>query len=116
MGKLVNLVLVAAGSFVAGVLLAPKSGKETRKDLKTKANGYKDSVLESEELGRVKKGAASVKEELVGGAESFKGIAKDAADDAKYAAERLKDEAAHRAKAIRENVNQTTHDVKRSAK
>lgn len=110
---MVNIVLVAAGSFIAGVLLAPKSGKKTRQELKKKVVDYKDSVLESEELDRVKKGAASVKEELVDGVESMKHIAKDASGDARRTAERVKEEAAHRAKAIKENVSQTTNDVKR---
>ena len=41
MSKLIKLVLAAAGGFVAGVLLAPKSGKETREDLKAKAEEAK---------------------------------------------------------------------------
>lgn len=41
MSKLIKLVIAAAGGFVAGILLAPKSGKETREDLKAKAEEAK---------------------------------------------------------------------------
>lgn len=34
MSRLVKVALAAVGGFVAGVLLAPKSGAETRKDIK----------------------------------------------------------------------------------
>lgn len=63
MGKLVNIVMIAAGSFIAGILLAPKSGKETRRDLMNKANNYKSKASDS--LDQVKKGADSVKEDIV---------------------------------------------------
>ena len=39
MKKLLTVVGAAAAGFVAGILTAPKSGKETRKDLKKKKIG-----------------------------------------------------------------------------
>lgn len=40
-------VFGAIAGFVGGVLMAPKSGKETRKDIKNAAVTTKDSVLET---------------------------------------------------------------------
>lgn len=42
------LIGVAAG-FIAGIVTAPKSGIETRSDLKAKANEIKDDVLKKTE-------------------------------------------------------------------
>jgi len=114
MNKLANIVLVATGSFIAGVLLAPRSGKKTRQGIKNKVTEYKESVLESEGLDKVKKGASSVKEELVGGAESIKGIAKDAAEDAKRTADRVKEEASKRANSVKRNLRDTGDDVEKT--
>jgi gas vesicle protein len=41
MQKLFKIALATAAGFVAGVLVAPKSGKETRKDIKHKAEELK---------------------------------------------------------------------------
>lgn len=47
MSKIVHVVLGAAAGFVAGILLAPKSGKETREDIKQKALEAKDYATEA---------------------------------------------------------------------
>ncbi len=114
MGKLLTVLLAAAGGAIAGLLLAPKSGKETRQDLKTKADEYKGKANDS--LKDIKKGASSVKDEVVRGAEALGEITKDAADDALRNAERIKDEVSERAKSIRKNAAQSAEDAKRSAK
>lgn len=49
MGKGANVVAVAAAGFIAGMLLAPKSGKETRQDLMNKANDAKRTAGEKTE-------------------------------------------------------------------
>ena len=41
MKKVLTVLGAAVAGFAAGVLTAPKSGKETRKDLKKKANKLK---------------------------------------------------------------------------
>ena len=41
MNRGANVIAVAAAGFIAGMLLAPKSGKETRQDLMDKAHGAK---------------------------------------------------------------------------
>ncbi len=107
MGKLSTVVLGAIGGFIAGVLLAPKSGKETRDELKQKA---------TEGLEKAKSGANTVKGELTEGAESIKGIAKDAAKDASRTANRIKDEVSQRASSIKSETKDTTEDLKRTAR
>ena len=52
----------AVAGFVAGVLTAPKSGKETRADIKNAANKTKDVV--AEEAGKFKDTATRKGEEL----------------------------------------------------
>ena len=44
MGKGANVVAVAAAGFIAGMLLAPKSGKETRQDIIDKAHDAKKAA------------------------------------------------------------------------
>ena len=111
MGKIDNVVLIAIGSFIAGILLAPKSGKETRQDLMDKTDELKGKAKES--LRDIKKGASFVKDEIDEGFESFKDIAKDAGDDAKRTANRLKDETAERAEAVKAKAQQSADEVKR---
>ena len=41
MSRMIKVAAAAAAGFVAGILLAPKSGKETRDELKKKANDLK---------------------------------------------------------------------------
>jgi gas vesicle protein len=109
MGKVDNIVLVALGGFVAGLLLAPKSGKETRQDIMDKTNDLK--VKASDGFGEIKKGASSVKDESADGVENVKGIAKDASVDAKRTANRLKDEAVTRGEAVSKKGQRTLEDV-----
>lgn len=52
MGKgkfVIGTVLSVAAGVVAGILTAPKSGKETRADLKTKADELKGNVEDKTE-------------------------------------------------------------------
>jgi gas vesicle protein len=73
MGKLFKLIGLAAGGFLAGILMAPKSGKETRADLKVKAE-------------EAKKKAMKKADEL-----------KDVADDSKRSLKKSADVASHEA-------------------
>ena len=112
MTKFNNVVLLAVGSFIAGILLAPKSGKETRQDLMNKRDEYKAKAEAG--FAEVKKGAKDVKHEVEDGFDSVKGIAKDAAVDAKATAGRLKSEATLRGEAIKEKSQRTAEEIKRS--
>ena len=52
-GKFVLGALIgAAAGAIAGVLLAPKSGKETRKELGKKAKDYSEKAKECAEKGK----------------------------------------------------------------
>jgi len=58
MSKLGAIILAAAGGLVVGLLLAPKSGKDTRRELLNKAHEYKDKAGDG--MQEVKKGARVV--------------------------------------------------------
>ncbi len=81
-GKLaIGALLGAAAGFLTGILVAPKSGKETRQDIKTSANKAKDATLEKADELKVKaKGAAA----------DVSGKAKNVADDVSAKAEEIK--------------------------
>lgn len=92
MGKGANVVAVAAAGFIAGMLLAPKSGKETRQDLKNKAHEAKRAAGEKAEhmkhamkdgMDSFHKGKDEAKSELSGFAESAKERASRVAEEAK---------------------------------
>ena len=82
------LVGIVAG-VVAGVLSAPKSGKETREDLKDKANEYKDdAVRQLRKLeGELNKRMSDVRR----AAHKLEGKYKDQADALLSKAEAVKD-------------------------
>ena len=44
MSKLIKVVFATVAGFAAGILMAPKSGKETRADLKKKAEEAKQTA------------------------------------------------------------------------
>lgn len=113
----VGTAVAAAAGYVAGILTAPKSGKETRQDIKDKAGEVKDSAEEQikklqaevEELARKAKGKAGDElDALVSRAKEAKNKAGDMAsglrsgeasdkdlqkaiDDAKKAVDHLRD-------------------------
>ena len=53
-GVMITLTLGLAVGFVAGILLAPKSGKETRKELIEKGEEFAEKTKEGFEAARVK--------------------------------------------------------------
>lgn len=74
-------VIGAAIGAVAAFLTAPKSGKETREDLKKKVNNIKS---ETEKTAReVKKQAASVKKDVEGKADDLRQRTENAVKGAK---------------------------------
>jgi gas vesicle protein len=92
MGKGANVVAVAAAGFIAGMLLAPKSGKETRQDLKNKAHDAKKMASEKAEhmkhtmkdgMHTFYKGTDDAKSELSELTESAKNHASRVAEEAK---------------------------------
>jgi gas vesicle protein len=114
MNKLLTVAFISVGSFVAGLLLAPKSGKETRQDLMTKANEYTGKAKAG--IEEVKVGASAVKDEIVDSAGTIKDIVKDAGDGAKRTANRVKEEATSRAKVIQGEVKDTAQNTRKATK
>ena len=73
MKKLLGLVAAAGVGYVAGLLFAPKSGKENRLDIKSKLDNLKETTSEKvdnakdiydESVAKVKKGAGEIGEEM----------------------------------------------------
>lgn len=82
MKKLLAVVGAVAAGFAAGILTAPKSGKETREDLMRKADEYKGEaekradqakVATKESVDSIKSGAKKVSEAAVETARDVKG-------------------------------------------
>ncbi|MDO4780985.1 MAG: YtxH domain-containing protein [Candidatus Saccharibacteria bacterium] len=84
MKKVLAVVGAVAAGFVAGILTAPKSGKETRADIKKKAGELKA------EAGKY--------------AKKTKAAAKDAASSLKAGAQKVGDVASETARDVKGNV------------
>ena len=92
-GKLaLGALLGAAAGFAAGILTAPKSGKETREDLKDTANKLKTEATDelekakgvaTEKGNEVKKKAEAVAEDVTGRAQDVRARTEQAIDGAK---------------------------------
>lgn len=91
MGKIGKIAIAATAGFVAGILLAPKSGKETREEIKVKANEAK---------GRAKEKARQVKS-----------AALEAGETLKDSAAVMEKEARGMAKSTRESADRTVREV-----
>ena len=121
MSKVVKVALAAVAGFAAGVLMAPKSGKETREDIKKKADVAKQLATEKAEQvksavkdgsGSLKKGAGKVEKEA-------KGMAKSAANSGKVVrdeAERLAEEAKLRGERVADDAKKTLGDLRKDVK
>lgn len=114
MGKALAVVLAAAGGFVAGILLAPKSGKETRQDIADKKDEYVDKAKAG--FKEAQKGAGEIKDEIVTGAGEVKYIARDVAERVGEAAKHVRDEVEHTAHSVKKSAEATAKDVKKSAR
>lgn len=84
MKKVLAIIGAAAAGFAAGILMAPKSGKETRKDLKKKAVKLKADT-----------------EKVAGKAAA---VAKDSVDSLKVGSRKVGDAVTETAKDVKGNV------------
>jgi gas vesicle protein len=116
-----KVIAVAAAGFAAGILLAPKSGEETRKDIKSKARDAKkyaeDKATLAKEIGTegletVKTSAKQAGDEATDFAKSTKASAKVVAKEAT----KLSAEAKTRTKRVVKDAKQTVKQVKKDAK
>jgi gas vesicle protein len=85
MGKTTNVIVAAAAGFIAGVLMAPKSGEETRRDLKNKAYDMKDRAGQKAE--RLKDAARDAGDSLHRGMDNVTDEAKEMAKSARSSAQ-----------------------------
>lgn len=109
MGKLTNIVLAAVAGFVAGIIWAPKSGRETRDDLKKHAKKAEEVARrKADELGKVVRESASVAgEEAV----EFGHSAKDTAEKIAAEAAALGGEARVRTRRVITDTGRSIHGV-----
>jgi gas vesicle protein len=85
----VGAAIAAVGGYVAGILTAPKSGKETRKDIKDTANR---NITEAEKQLKVLHTQLNdVLEQAKGDAEKLKGHARRECDHLIVKAQEVKD-------------------------
>lgn len=121
MKTLLKVITLAAAGFAAGILLAPKSGKATRKDIKNKALETKKYAEEKahlakdigvEGLATVKTSAKHAGDEAGEFAKSTKASAKVVAKEAS----KLGAEAKTRAKRVATDAKRTAKQVKQDAK
>lgn len=121
MKPLLKVATLAAAAFAAGILLAPKSGKETRKDIKDKALETKKYAAKkahlakdigSEGLATVKTSAKHAGDEANEFAKSTKLSAKVVAKEAS----KLGAEAKSRAKRVATDAKRTAEQVTKDAK
>ena len=107
-GFAAGALLGAAVGAVAALLYAPKSGEETRADLKKKAQDMKDQA--QTEADKALKKANQVKDDVAAKAERMKNDAQTAADDWRGRASRVIDTAKD------EFSKQSVDDHKRTSK
>lgn len=114
MKKALTVLVAAAAGVAAGVLMAPKSGKETREDIKRKANTANDQAHEKaarvksavkDGYNSVKTTANEVKEEAGVFATHAKTSARELADDAKARSSRVNDKAKHTARDLKHDAD-----------
>lgn len=110
MSKAINTLVAAAAGFAAGILLAPKSGKETREDIKAKAIEAKDKAEgKADEAKEVlRESAAKAEVEARGMAKSVKKSAGTMAAEANY----LGHEAKERMGRVADKTKQDAKDLK----
>ena len=118
MSRLLKVLFATAAGFVAGVLVAPKSGKETRADLKRKADEAKGEVAVRAEQAKAAAEAAagSVKHSAKKAGVEAEGFAKSAKQSAtvmRDEAERLSEEAKVRAARVGTEAKKTLGDLRK---
>lgn len=120
MKPLLKVITVAAAGFAAGVLLAPKSGKETRGDIKAKAvetkkyainQAHRAKEIGAEGFATVKTGAKHAEDE----ANAFAKSTQKSANVVAKEAVKLGAEAKTRAKRVATDATRTAKQVKKDA-
>lgn len=116
----VKILLAAAAGFAAGILFAPKSGRETREDIRAKVEEGKEYA--GKKAAQVKKAAKGSLKTLSSSAneagKELEGMAKSARDSATVVrdeAERLGEEAKTRVGRLGDTAKTTAASLKSQA-
>lgn len=96
-----GLVIGAIAGFVSGILVAPKSGKETRADIKEAGQKAKDNLA---------KEANKVSDTVVTETQKVKDLAEEKFQDAKDKVEDLGQRSWRAAEAAKDSFNKKDHD------
>ena len=107
MGKLATVILGTLGGFVAGILLAPKSGKETREDLKRKAETMKEKSSESFD---------HISQEAKAGGRKLKDLADDSFENLKANAKEAREEVSRRSDAVKAEADSVKNAARRETR
>lgn len=113
MSKLMKLVVASVAGFAAGVLLAPKSGKETRAELAKQAKKAKKQAAKKAEL--LKDVADDSKDTIIHSADAAGKEAVEFGRSAKATAERIAAEAAELGGEARTRARRVAHEAKAAA-
>lgn len=114
MPKVFKLIIAAATGFIAGILVAPKSGKQTRRDIKNKASELKDKA--TDEAGKLRGVAEEGVDAAKHGAEIVAGEVAEFGKSAKGAASRIAGEAVELGDEAKDRAARVAGDAKRTAK
>lgn len=104
-------IVAAAAGYVAGILTAPKSGKETREDLKNKAVETKEQA--EKQLKQIQTEIAKTMDEAKKEAETLKGKAREEIDVAMDKTRVVKEKANELLDALR-NGNADDKDLRKA--
>lgn len=125
MSKVVKVVGAIAVGFMAGVLLAPKSGKETREEIRVRLTGAKAHLAEqSAEIREtvatngqvVRTGVDDVSGEVAEFAKKAKGSAHRVGQEAKGLGKEAKGSAKRIGSTAKKTASSIAKDIKNSAK
>ncbi len=124
MGKKSNLaigtILVAGAGYIAGVLTAPKSGRQTRKDLRTAARKAKAEAERT--LKRTNRELGQLLDEIAAKAKTVGGKAADDLNKVQAQAEKVRQKsreilsAIHEGEADDDELQRVVNDVKQAVK
>ena len=120
MSKTTNVLFAAIGGFVAGILLAPKSGQETRDEIKQKSRDAKEAarIKAAEARAAAKEGVSTLRHGADAAGKEVAEFGKSARTTAeKIAAEaaELGGEARTRASRVANDAKATSHTIQKDA-
>lgn len=121
MSKSLTVVVAATVGFVAGILLAPKSGKETRREIKEKAaDAKKIADIKADQVkATVKDSVKAIKsgsKEVSTQAQAFASSAKSSAERVGSEVKDLSSEAKERVSGAAQTARQTAKTIQHDAK